>query len=167
MPTSRTPDKQDRKPEQRKTDEALQDEREAGTPLTEEEQREHATKENPSREDDARELERNPKDLPDPELRSDLGEPQFQGEAEGGHVPAPTLSVVTNMMAGSDSAALTGHFATVVGGEHEGRYGVLDMISLVDDDGNPLKGVMVCRDDSSERIEVDYQDLRRSQSGRR
>src|SRR4051812_48442592 len=119
------------------------------------------------REDAQREEARNPTDLPKPDKAADLSSPLFMGKAEGGHVPAPVLQVVTNATVRGDNAALTGHFCDVVAGEHAGRYGVLDSIATVDDDGNPLTGIVFTRDDAGERIVVKYEDCRPAQSGRR
>jgi hypothetical protein len=81
--------------------------------------------------------------------------------------PAPTHQVITQADVRSDADALTGHFVTVIGGEHEGVYGVLDFISAVDKDGKPLEGIVVTRDENAMRIVVPYDQLRRSVAGRR
>lgn len=62
--------------------------------------------------------------------------------------------------------AQVGHFAEAVTGDHSGRYGVLDNVS-VDKYGVPTTGVLRTRDSRSERLVVNYSDLRPARAGRR
>ncbi len=59
-------------------------------------------------------------------------------------------------------AAVLGHFVSVTGGEHEGRYGVFIEVS---EDGKTA--VVRTRDSDSERLLVPVKDLRPAQAGLR
>lgn len=67
----------------------------------------------------------------------------------------------------SDNDAFVGRFARVVGGEHEGRYGVVDSISEFGADGLPKTAVFRTRDANDERLEVAYEHLRPAEAGGR
>jgi hypothetical protein len=99
--------------------------------------------------------------------RSQRGGMMLEPAGDEGFIPAPSLRNVTNAQVRHDGDALTGHFVRVVGGDFEGRYGVLDSITKVDDQGFPLEGLVVTRDDDATTISVKYQDLARSEAGHR
>lgn len=84
-----------------------------------------------------------------------------------GQVVTPDSVQVNNGTTVADGAALHGHFVRVVGGEHEGRYGVLLSTSTLDGKGQPDKVVIQTRDDDSMQLEVRYSDLTASEAGHR
>lgn len=61
--------------------------------------------------------------------------------------------------------AQVGQFVYVAKGKNEGRYGVLEEIVSWSNDGWPDTGVVVTRDDDSERLVVAYDDLVAADSG--
>ena len=62
-----------------------------------------------------------------------------------------------------------GHFAVVTDGdeEHEGKYGVIENAVAFDSKGWPTKVIFRTRDAASEAFEVDYENLREAEAGRR
>lgn len=81
----------------------------------------------------------------------------------------PQLKVVDsgfidNVVAGG---VQVGHYAEVVSGEHEGRYGVVHSVTDTDKDGGPKSVVFVTRDQDHARLVVDYSDLKAALPGRR
>jgi hypothetical protein len=99
--------------------------------------------------------------------RGQRGSVLLEEAGDEGFIPAPSLRNVTNAQVRHDGDALTGHFVRVVDGDYEGRYGVLDSITKVDEQGFPLEGMVVTRDDDATTILVKYQDLARSEAGHR
>lgn len=83
--------------------------------------------------------------------------------------PAPPVVVdnANRSYAGGDSAALTGHFVRVIGGEHEGRYAALLQTATVGPDGLPETVVIRTRDDDDMQLVVNYRDLAPAQPGGR
>lgn len=87
--------------------------------------------------------------------------------------PAQALGVkkgepvhVDSTTARSDNDALAGHFAKVVSGKHQGRYGVFDTVAEYNDqDGYPKRVILVTRDEHAERLVVNYSDLRPAEAG--
>lgn len=60
-----------------------------------------------------------------------------------------------------------GEFATVTGGEHEGRYGVVESVATFDSKGWPKTVIFRTRDADSARLTVNYSDLKASEAGHR
>lgn len=67
----------------------------------------------------------------------------------------------------NDSDVMYGHFARVVSGPHEGRYGVLDYVESTGKDGYPDRVIFRTRDDEAELLTVKYTDLRPAPAGLR
>jgi hypothetical protein len=66
-----------------------------------------------------------------------------------------------------DDDAITGRFCTVVSGEHQGRYGVLQNTATLTANGWPELVVVRTRDAEDENLVVRYEDIRPAQAGRR
>jgi hypothetical protein len=82
--------------------------------------------------------------------------------------PKATKAVkVTDLTARDDSDVRQGRFCKVVGGEHDGRYGVYEGTSTYGDDGYPDEVVVITRDEDSMRIVVPYSSLVPSEAGHR
>lgn len=60
-----------------------------------------------------------------------------------------------------------GHFASVVKGEHKGRYGVVERVASFGSDGWPKTVAFRTRDDDSEMLTVKYDDLEADRAGKR
>lgn len=67
----------------------------------------------------------------------------------------------------NDNDVMYGHFAHIVSGPHEGRYGVLDYVETTGKDGFPDKVQVRTRDDEAELLTVKYTDLRPAPAGLR
>jgi hypothetical protein len=74
---------------------------------------------------------------------------------------------VDNFTRRTGDDALSGHFARVVGGDHEGKYGVFVEALTADKDGFPDDVLFRTRDDRQELLTVKYKDLRPDESGKR
>lgn len=66
-----------------------------------------------------------------------------------------------------EGSALIGHFADVVSGEYQGKYGVVEKATAFDSKGWPTKVAFRTRDAANELLTVDYSDLRVSEAGKR
>ena len=67
----------------------------------------------------------------------------------------------------TDDDALTNRFATIIAGEHAGRYVVVGSSLEMGSDGYPLRVLVRTRDDRDEVLTVDYADLRPTATGGR
>lgn len=74
---------------------------------------------------------------------------------------------VTDLTARSDADVRVGRFCKVVGGDHDGRYGVYERTSTYGDDGYPDEVIVATRDEDSMRIVVPYSSLVPSEAGHR
>lgn len=81
--------------------------------------------------------------------------------------PIASVANMDNSFQVSEDQAGIGRFGRVTKGEHAGRYGVLEQAAGIDKDGFPTTVIFRTRDDNSERLVVNYDDIEPALAGGR
>lgn len=92
-----------------------------------------------------------------------------KGDSRNLYDAAPQTTVHVNDASAflPEGSANIGEFATVTGGEHQGRYGVVEQVATFDSKGWPKEVIFRTRDADSARLTVKYSDLKASEAGHR